>query len=256
MSKTQFHSCASYCDTNSCGSKSEHELLSNSRKRFSTQKFSVSSNVYTESSRKYWKRRQQSISVLGLGECGLSLSHRLLEQGYGVIAVDHSRAIVKDILQSKLDSMPKEKRKWLCEYREAKRLSATSDVLTATKCSDVIFVTPDWADFCLGKMKNVDAVLQLASVVGRGLRSSDRYQLVVFYDFDLFSVLKKTLIHALEKSSDKKMGEKFGACGVIEHESQFQQYATAYIKGYDSASELAIRRVYKRIGSVNTVFDF
>lgn len=258
MSKSQYHSCASYCDAGRCdelsceiNSSSEHQDSSAPSPSKAKQLKEIN-----QSSESVSDRLKSSISVIGMNSKGLELASKLASQNYGVIAVDKMREVVASILTSSVDDLPSPFRKSLVENRNAKRLSATEDMVTAVKCSDTTFIISNETHDNSFSMGERYTDIQIASSLGTALKTKTHYHLIVFYDFDNFSTVKDGLIRIIENVSGKKCGEDFGVCAVIEYECTASSYLTAYIKGFDQSSELVVRRLFKPIASVNTYFDY
>ncbi|MCW8876038.1 MAG: hypothetical protein OQJ89_08840 [Kangiellaceae bacterium] len=258
MSANQFHSCASYSDV-----KSDKRALTETNK--STEKNYTSKVASTKtkalnniglSHDSSSPKLKFSVSVIGMSTKGMEIASRLSSQQYGVIAVDKMRSVVSSILNGSAASLPAQFSEALVKNRKEKRLTATDDIVTAVKCSDSTFITTNKAREKNSPQEESYSDIQAVSSLGIALKKKQRYHLVVFYDFDNFSCVKNSFIKIIENASGKKCGKDFGVCAVIEHEQTASSYLTAYIKGFDQSSELAVRRLFKPIASVNTYFDY
>ena len=258
MSRSQYHSCASYSDT--CVSGGQLAPVDSTDKKVEAGEARNAEpealKSINQSNQRANIRLKSSVAVIGMNSKGLELAAKLSSQEHGVIAVDKQQEIVSSILNASLDELPSQLRKQLLKSRLEKRLSATSDVVTAAKCADTTFVISHDVHQSSATMQYRYSDIQVASSLGVALKSKQKYHLIVFYGFDNFASVKDGLIKIIENMSGKKCGEDFGVCAVIEYENTDSSYLTAYIKGFDQSSELVVRRLFKPIASVNTYFDY
>ena len=149
------------------------------------------------------------LSVIGLGKLGAPIAAALATRGFDVVGMDHDGAKVQAIQQG----VPPVFEPGLPELLEqAKgRLTATQDLERAvltTQASLVIVPTPSDADDGF----SLKYLLPVCRSIGQALRRKDDYHLVVVTSTVMPGSTGGPILEALERSSGKACGEKFGLC--------------------------------------------
>jgi UDPglucose 6-dehydrogenase len=149
------------------------------------------------------------ISVIGLGKLGSPLAAVLASKGHEVVGVDLNPEYVSSINAGRSPVQEP----GLQELVEAhsSRLRATQDIAAATAASEVTFIivpTPSGAD---GTFSN-KLVLAAIAVIGRALRSSSSYHLVVVTSTVMPGATGGVIRDELERSSGRKVGTALGLC--------------------------------------------
>jgi GDP-mannose 6-dehydrogenase len=151
------------------------------------------------------------ICVCGLGYVGAVTVACLARLGHKVIGVDtvHQKVELMNAGHSPLveNGLPE----LISEMVEVGRLSATTEITTAVRESDITLVcvgTPSRSDGSL----NSDAVRKVCTEIGEALRDVDRYHLIVIRSTLLPGVTSRELIPLLEQTSGKTAGVDFGVC--------------------------------------------
>ena len=138
-----------------------------------------------------------------------------------------------------------------------KILSATTDLATAAKCSQISMISDeilanisDHSNHSRYQLNN--AILQIAEA----LKCMNQYHIILLYgEFDI-ALIKNTYIPIIERASQKKLGVDFGVSCVIEQQSNNLQLNSLFVKGFDKRSQISIRRLYKNISIKSQCFDF
>ena len=196
------------------------------------------------------------VSVVGLNGNGLAIASRYLEKGHSVIAVDAMSSLIRDLLEGHLFSVAEPLRTSIEDARRSKRISATTDLLIATKCSDITVISNINHNQQESFQRQEVPIIKVLSCIAEGIKSIDRYHMVIVHgEFDM-KMVKSTYIPLIERISLKKLGVGFGLSCVIEQMNHQQQLRNAYIKGFDKKGEFAIRAIYKSSALTSPCFDF
>jgi UDPglucose 6-dehydrogenase len=155
-------------------------------------------------------RTDDSISVFGLGPVGLVTAVCFAMRGHGVIGIDLDRDRLEKIQRGEAPFFePK-----LAEYVKASvasgKLSVTDDA-SANAQSSLAYIT-------VGTPSNEDGSTDLTYVrnaaiaIGRSLRDSERYQLIVIKSTVTPGTARNIIKPLIERESGKTAGAGFGLC--------------------------------------------
>src|SRR4029077_15561487 len=151
------------------------------------------------------------ISVLGLGYVGAVSAGCLARDGHEVIGVDPERVKVDLINAGRSPIIEKDIGSIIAEQAAAGRLSATTDLESAVRNTDLALV-------CVGtpSMPNggfdLRYVRRVCEQIGRTLASHTGAPVIVMRSTMLPGTMRDVVIPILEKFSGKKAGEEFGLC--------------------------------------------
>lgn len=153
--------------------------------------------------------KKPAVSVVGLGKLGACIAASFAHKGFEVVGADVSARTVQLVNKSRapvsepgLDAM--------IAGLEG-RLRATEDVEEAVAATEVTFIvvpTPSTEDGGFSIQYVVDA----ANGIGRALRKTERYHLVVLTSTVLPGSTEYGMIPVLEQASGKRAGNQFGVC--------------------------------------------
>ncbi len=149
------------------------------------------------------------LAVFGLGKLGAPLAAVFAHKGHQVVGVDVNPGAVDAINRGETPVDEPQLAELIAQNRE--RLSATDDAAGAARdceASLIIVPTPSRAD---GSFSS-DLVLRVAEQIGRGLRDSDGYRLVVLCSTVMPGTTGGELLPLLESVSGKRCGPDFGLC--------------------------------------------
>lgn len=147
------------------------------------------------------------LSIIGTGYVGLVTGACLAEKGHLVTCVDIDADRVtalnngsSPIFEAGLNE--------LLRMNVGRRLTATSDLATAVRESDLTFISVGTP--FNGKTIDLDAVLGAARQIGAALKHKDGYHVVVVKSTVVPGTTDQHVLPALEESSGKKAGIHFG----------------------------------------------
>jgi len=151
------------------------------------------------------------ISVFGLGYVGCVSGACLSELGHSVIGVDIDDVKVKMINDGKSPIIEKDIDAIMAHVVDQGRFRATNSAEEAVNNSDIALV-------CVGTPSRKNGSLELRSIktvatqIGKVLRKTQRYFVVVIRSTVLPGTVENTIIPILEDCSVKKAGRDFGIC--------------------------------------------
>ena len=151
------------------------------------------------------------ISVLGLGYVGTVAAGCLAREGHRVIGVDSEPVKVDMINAGKSPIIEKDIDGIISREVAAGRLSATTDVASAVRQSDLSMI-------CVGTPSRANGDIELKHVrrvceqVGASLRHHDGAPVVVVRSTMLPGTMREVVIPALEAASGRRAGGEFGVC--------------------------------------------
>jgi UDPglucose 6-dehydrogenase len=149
------------------------------------------------------------ISVVGLGKLGVPLAAVLAHRGHSVVGVD-SRPEVVDLVNH--GGTPVEEPGLAALVASSRdRIRATTDGAAAAAATEVTFIivpTPSLPSGLFSTKYVLDAIEQ----IGRGLRTSDAYHLVVVTSTVAPGTMEREIAPALERASGRVIGPSIGLC--------------------------------------------
>lgn len=149
------------------------------------------------------------ISVVGLGKLGAPLAAVLADRGHHVVGVDSSPDAVNAINEGRgpvqepgLDALVAAGRS---------RLTATTDGAAAAASSEATFIIVPTPSLPSG-LFSTEYVLDAIDTIGRGLRRTTAYHLVVVTSTVAPGTMDADIAPALERASGRRLGTSLGLC--------------------------------------------
>jgi len=149
------------------------------------------------------------ISVVGLGKLGAPLAAVLADRGHHVIGVDSSPDTVRAINEGRAPVQEPGLETLVAAGRS--RLSATTDGAAAaasTEATIIIVPTPSLPS----GLFSTEYVLDAIDTIGRGLRRTTAYHLVVVTSTVAPGTMDADIAPALERASGRRLGTSLGLC--------------------------------------------
>lgn len=152
-----------------------------------------------------------NISVFGLGYVGSVTAACLAKNGHSVMGIDIKREKVEVINAGKSPVFEKGLEELINEVVADGKLKATVSVKEAIENSKISLI-------CVGTPSNLDGSINLEHIkrvcsdIGRALKTKNKFHVVVIRSTILPGTTKNILIPILEKESEKKVFDDFGAC--------------------------------------------
>lgn len=152
-----------------------------------------------------------AISIIGLGYVGAVSTACLAALGHNVIGADLDINKVEQIAQGNSPIHEEKLGDLLQEGVADKLITATTDVVSAVRNTDITFVS-------VGTPTSEDGgcdytyVKSSANMIGEALRSKDEYHLIVMRCSIPPGTTHDVMVPEIEKASGKKMGRDFGVC--------------------------------------------
>jgi UDPglucose 6-dehydrogenase len=149
------------------------------------------------------------ISVIGLGKLGSPMAACFSARGFTTVGVDLNEAYVEAINAGRPPVFEPQLAEMLAEGRSC--LTATTDIGAAVKRSDATFIivpTPSQEDGGF----SLQYVLPVMESIGRTLRDSQDYHLVVLTSTVMPGSTGGPVRDAIEEASGKRAGVDFGLC--------------------------------------------
>jgi UDPglucose 6-dehydrogenase len=149
------------------------------------------------------------ISVVGLGKLGAPLAAVLADRGHHVIGVDSSPDTVKAINEGRAPVQEPGLDTLVAAGRS--RLTATTDGAAAaasTEATIIIVPTPSLPS----GLFSTEYVLDAIDTIGRGLRRTTAYHLVVVTSTLAPGTMDADIAPALERASGRRLGTSLGLC--------------------------------------------
>ena len=149
------------------------------------------------------------ISVVGLGKLGAPLAAVLADRGHHVIGVDSSPDTVRAINEGRAPVQEPGLDTLVAAGRS--RLSATTDGAAAaasTEATIIIVPTPSLPS----GLFSTEYVLDAIDTIGRGLRRTTAYHLVVVTSTVAPGTMDADIAPALERASGRRLGTSLGLC--------------------------------------------
>ena len=149
------------------------------------------------------------ISVVGLGKLGAPLAAVLADRGHHVIGVDSSPDAVNAINEGRapvqepgLDALV---------AADRSRLTATTDGAAAAASSEATIIIVPTPSLPSG-LFSTEYVLDAIDTIGRGLRRTTAYHLVVVTSTVAPGTMDADIAPALERASGRRLGTSLGLC--------------------------------------------
>jgi UDPglucose 6-dehydrogenase len=151
----------------------------------------------------------QTLAIIGLGKLGSPMVACFASKGFDVIGVDVDESKVAAIAEGRAPVFEPGLAELLAANRA--RIRATTDVADAVRCAEMTFVIVPTPSEESGGF-SLRYVLQACDSIGRALRETDDYHLVVLTSTVMPGATGSTVQAALEHASGKRCGEDFGLC--------------------------------------------
>ncbi|MGQ0749520.1 MAG: nucleotide sugar dehydrogenase [Betaproteobacteria bacterium] len=151
------------------------------------------------------------ISVLGLGYVGAVSAACLARDGHHVIGVDSNDAKVNLIAAGKSPIVEPGLAEIIGQQVAARRLSATTEVATAVRHSDLLFVCVGTPGLRNGGI-DLQYVRRVCEQIGLALREHAGAPVVVMRSTLLPGTMREVVIPTLEAGAGKHAGGEFGVC--------------------------------------------
>src|SRR5215472_4045922 len=184
------------------------------------------------------------VSVLGLGYVGTVSAGCLAEEGHEAVGVDPELRKVDLINAGRAPIIEKDIGPIIARQVAAGRLSATTDVASAVRRTDLIMI-------CVGTPSRANGDIDLKYVarvceqVGAALREHSGAPVVVVRSTMLPGTMRELVIPTLEASSGKRAGIEFGVC----INPEFLREGTA-VQDYFSPPKTVIGEVNRASGDL------
>jgi GDP-mannose 6-dehydrogenase len=184
------------------------------------------------------------ISVLGLGYVGAVSAGCLAKDGHEVIGVDPERTKVDLINAGRSPIIEKDIGEIIAEQVRAGRLAASTDVDSAVRHTDLVFV-------CVGTPSLPNGAIDLRYVkrvceqIGEALRTHAGAPVIVMRSTMLPGTMRELVIPLLEESSGKRAGQEFGLC----INPEFLREGTS-VYDYDNPPKTVIGEVNRASGDL------
>jgi GDP-mannose 6-dehydrogenase len=151
------------------------------------------------------------ISVLGLGYVGAVSAGCLAKDGHEVIGVDPERTKVDLINAGRSPIIEKDIDGIIAEQVAAGRLAASTDVSTAVRHTDLVFVAVGTPSLPNGGI-DLKYIRRVCEQIGRSIQTHPGAPVIVMRSTMLPGTMRDVVIPTLEKFSGKRAGEEFGVC--------------------------------------------
>jgi len=151
------------------------------------------------------------ISVLGLGYVGAVSAGCLAKDGHEVIGVDPERTKVDLINAGRSPIIERDIDGIIAEQVAAGRLAASTDVATAVRHTDLVFVAVGTPSLANGGI-DLKYIRRVCEQIGRSIQTHPGAPVIVMRSTMLPGTMRDVVIPTLEKFSGKKAGEEFGVC--------------------------------------------
>ncbi|HYD58215.1 MAG TPA: nucleotide sugar dehydrogenase [Burkholderiales bacterium] len=151
------------------------------------------------------------ISVLGLGYVGAVSAGCLAKDGHEVIGVDPERTKVDLINAGRSPIIETDIGDIIAEQVKAGRLAASTDVESAVRHTDLVFVCVGTPSLPNGGI-DLRYIRRVCEEIGRTLAKHHGAPVIVMRSTMLPGTMREVVIPTLEKYSGKRAGEEFGVC--------------------------------------------
>ena len=152
-----------------------------------------------------------SVSVFGLGYVGTVTAACLAHKGLNVIGVDLSTAKVEAMGAGRSPIVEPRVGDLISEGHKAGRLHAVSESEHAILNSDISFLCVGTPSLRNGKL-DLGHIEPVCHEIGTILKKKNAFHLIVVRSTVLPGTTETIVVPALERSSEKKLGEDFGVC--------------------------------------------
>jgi len=149
------------------------------------------------------------VSIVGLGKLGASMVAAIASRGGEVIGVDVVPAAVDAVAAGRAPVQETDLDATLGANRA--RIRATLDVGEAVRDSSITFVIVPTPSDARGAF-SFEAAARAFETIGRALRATDAWHLVVLTSTVLPGTTRQALLPVLERASGKQAGRDFGLC--------------------------------------------
>src|SRR5258708_2958979 len=151
------------------------------------------------------------LSVLGLGYVGTVSAGCLAQEGREVVGVDPESGKVDLINAGRTPIIEKDIGQIIKRQVATGRLSATTDVASAVRQSDLSLICVGTPSLANGDIE-LRYVKRVCEQIGAALRNHHGAPVVVIRSTMLPGTMREVVIPALEASSGRRAGTDFGAC--------------------------------------------
>jgi UDPglucose 6-dehydrogenase len=151
------------------------------------------------------------ICIVGAGYVGLATGVMFGKLGHEVVVADIDASKVKLVNSGRLPFHEPPLEKELARAVRAKRLYASADTVKAVLKSRFLFLCVQTPSMSTGKI-DVRPVKAAAATIGKALKKSDEYKVVVMKSTVVPTTTDSVLKPILEKFSGRKAGIDFGLC--------------------------------------------
>lgn len=152
-----------------------------------------------------------NVSVIGLGYVGAVSAACFAREGHNVIGVDISRTKVDIINAGRSPIVEEGIDDLIREMRNAKRLSATTDIANPVKETEISLVCVGTPSNENGSLK-LDHIAHVSQEIGEAIRDKAAKHTVVVRSTMLPGTVEELVIPTIEKASGKVSGEGFDVC--------------------------------------------
>ena len=149
------------------------------------------------------------ISVVGLGKLGAPLAAVLAHRGHHVVGVDSSPDAVNAINEGRAPVQEPGLASLVAAGRS--RLTATTDGAAAAASSEATVIIVPTPSLPSG-LFSTEYVLDAIDTIGRGLRRTTAYHLVVVTSTVAPGTMDADIAPALERASGRRLGTSLGLC--------------------------------------------
>jgi GDP-mannose 6-dehydrogenase len=184
------------------------------------------------------------ISVLGLGYVGAVSAGCLARDGHEVIGVDPERTKVELINAGRSPIIEKDIGEIIAAQVKAGRLAASTDVDTAVRHTDLVFVCVGTPSLANGGI-DLRYIRRVCEQIGKTLATHPGAPVIVMRSTMLPGTMRETVIPLLEKHSGKRAGEEFGVC----INPEFLREGTA-VYDYDNPPKTVVGEVNRASGDL------
>lgn len=197
------------------------------------------------------KPKDITVAVYGLGKMGLPIAAVFAHKGFNVIGVDVNKAVVESI--NKGISTVKEEKDldiFVKKNVKAKKLTATTDLITASKKSDIkIIIVPTYLD----EKNNPDLsiVESVSEKIGKGLNKGD---IVILESTSPPGTTINVIGKTIEKASRMKLNQDFSVAHCPERTNSgtaisdiMGRLNPKIVGGSDEKTTMIVKKIYEHI---------
>jgi GDP-mannose 6-dehydrogenase len=152
---------------------------------------------------------KNGISVFGLGYVGCVSAACFAKEGFNVIGVDTSSAKVELVNDGRSTVVEEGIGELVFAMRQAGRLSATTDSLTAVRDTEVSLICVGTPSLSNGSL-DLSYIVRVCQDIGNALRSKSGFHTIVIRSTVLPGTIDETIVPELERASGRTVGDGFG----------------------------------------------